>query len=154
LTKVRQYHEQDDLTLNDSEIESIVKEVLSFKKIKCDEIILHFVTVERITELHGQFFNDPTPTDCITFPIASTDTQEDIILGEIFVSPKAATEYSPQNPHWEIALYIVHGILHLLGYDDIEEEDRNKMREAESEIMTHLEKKMLVNSIGKVFDKS
>ena len=154
MTKVTQYHEQNDLPLEDSQIEALVKEVLSFKRIECDEIIFHFVSVERITDLHGEFFDDPTPTDCMTFPIDSPDSEGEVILGEVFVCPKVATHYLPENPYHETTLYIVHGILHLLHYDDIEEHDRKEMRTQESALMEYLEQKKLVLTSKKVSDKS
>lgn len=67
------------------------------------------------------FFQDPTPTDCITFPF------DQKFLGEIFVCPKVAKEYDPKKPHLETTLYIIHGILHLLGFNDIEKKERAKM---------------------------
>lgn len=140
------YQEQSDLPIDETSVEQVVKEVLSFNNIHRGELILHFVSKEEITDLHDEFFQDPTPTDCITFPIDPIDTweiEESPILGEIFVCPQVGKEYSPENPYFEVTLYIIHGILHLLGYDDLTDEDALLMRAAEKNQLEHLEKKNL-----------
>ncbi len=90
---------------------------------------VHFVGKKKIAEIHSDFFNDPSPTDCITFPYKDPE-----FLGEVFVCPQVAKEYVEKHGGdllSEITLYIVHGFLHLLGYDDQTDEDRQKMRRAE-----------------------
>lgn len=55
-------------------------------------------------------------------------------LGDVFVCPRQAIFYADENgldPYRETTLYIVHGLLHLLGYDDIEESDAKLMRRKE-----------------------
>ena len=126
---------QKDIKLSLKAVRTLVRAVLAFEKVSCQEISVYFVTQKRISDLHQEFFNDPTPTDCITFPI------DDETLGEIFVCPKAAIEYCEKqggDPHTETALYIVHGILHLLGYDDLEPAKRRTMRKKEKKCMAHL----------------
>ena len=105
------------------------------------EMALHFVGKKRIAELHRDFFDDPTPTDCITFPYH--DPQ---LLGEVFVCPEVALEYVQSeggNLEEEITLYIVHGFLHLLGYDDIDPKECEQMREEETKWMAKLAKNHL-----------
>ena len=98
----------------------------------CQEIALYFVGVRTITKLHADYFKDPTPTDCITFPLKALGAD---FLGEIFVSPQAALDYNPLRPYQEITLYILHGLLHLLGYDDIDRKKRALMRREEKRLM-------------------
>ena len=108
--------------------------VLDLKKIQCEEVSLYFVTERAICQLHRQFFDDPSPTDCITFPI----DQE--TLGEIFVCPKVAICYASEmqiDPYEEVALYIIHGLLHLIGYDDLTPPERRIMRKNEKKCMAH-----------------
>jgi probable rRNA maturation factor len=91
--------------------------VLKTYEANCEEVNVHLVSKKTITKLHEDFFQDPTPTDCITFPFA-----EDSLLGEIFICPEVAIEYAnkyKKDPHQETSLYIVHALLHLLGFDDI-----------------------------------
>lgn len=129
------HNKQKDLLLSPSQAKKILLLLLKELHISTDEIIVHFVTEAKIAEIHGDFFSDPTPTDCMSFPIdpPSTPASEENhrILGEIFVCPKVAMEYAGKkklNPYTETALYMIHGFLHLLGYDDLEPIARKKMR--------------------------
>lgn len=95
---------------------------------------VHFVDQETISDLHAELFDDPTPTDCITVPY-----RDPLFLGEVFVCPQVAAEYVSSEGgdlEMEITLYVVHGFLHLLGYDDIEPADAEEMRKQEQ---IHLE---------------
>src|SRR5262249_50239789 len=90
---------------------------------------------------HARFFDDPTPTDCISFPMDDAESEEWRVLGEIFVCPKAAIRYTEEhggNPFIETTLYIGHGLLHLMGYDDMNLIDEEQMRQAEKRHMAHL----------------
>lgn len=98
------------------------------------ELSLNFVMEEEICQLHDEFFQDPSPTDVVTFP----GDIEDGIAGDICVSPGYAKEYSIENGTTfseEISLYLIHGCLHLAGLDDINEADRLKMRKGEKILM-------------------
>ena len=113
-------------------VRKLVQTVLKFQKSNCREVSVYFVTEQIICDLHDEFFKDPSSTDCISFPI----DQE--LLGEIFVCPKTAMVYSAdhkQDPYTELALYIIHGLLHLLGYDDLEISKRRTMRKNEKKCM-------------------
>ncbi len=73
---------------------------------------IEIVLVDRATMagVHGDFLDDSTETDVITFP-----------YGEILVCPAVAKEQAPRHglgTDQEILLYALHGILHLVGYDD------------------------------------
>jgi len=112
----------------------------------CAEISIQFVTKEEIGILHEDFFDDPSPTDCITFPIDPPGPEA--LLGEVFVCPEVAQEYAAEHggdSQTETILYICHGILHLLGYDDIEEKDQKEMRKYEAFLMEHLKKENLLH---------
>lgn len=129
------FNRQKDLKLSTRRAKALIKAVLQAQKVECSEIFVYFVTEKQICRLHEEFFDDPSPTDCITFPLDSET------LGEIFVCPKAAIDYCKKrggDPRTETALYIVHGILHLLGYDDLEPTKKRAMRKKEKKCMAHL----------------
>lgn len=114
---------------------NIVKETLQFLNIHCSEIAIYFVTEKQISKLHDEFFQDPTSTDCISFPL---DKEH---LGEIFVCPSVAISYAEKHsllPLQETTLYLIHGILHLIGYDDLSPKDKKEMRRMEKKCMDHL----------------
>ena len=77
---------------------------------------ISIVDDETIARVHGEFLDDPTPTDAITFP-----------YGEILVSCDTAARYAAEHglaPQEELFRYLVHGMVHLHGYLDYEPEDR------------------------------
>mgnify|MGYP001022490364 FL=1 len=89
-------------------------------------------------KLHGEFLNDYRPTDVITFPPDS----EEGMAGEICVSVDQAMEESISRQISfvrELSLYLVHGWLHLVGFDDIEKVERQQMRIEEERSLTHVE---------------
>lgn len=136
---------QSALSICREDVERLVSSFLSWKSIQTDEVTIHFVSKDEISELHLDFFQDPTPTDCISFPIDPPGETEDgsSVLGEVFVCPEVALEYAEANstcPYKETTLYIIHGLLHLIGFDDISESDAKKMRAEEHSAMLFLEK--------------
>jgi len=133
-------NEQDIFDLSQDVLVSIVKETLNHKEAITGEVSVFLVDDEKISQLHDRYFDDPTPTDCISFPIDKPGA-EDSYLGDIFVSTETAKRYAEENKlssFDEIALYIIHGLLHLLGFDDIEDEDRALMRKAEKSCLDNL----------------
>ena len=120
------------------------------------ELSLVFLTDSALAQLHADFLADPTPTDVITFegnPAFGT-------AGEICVSVDAALRHvapavstlSPQRStlssrlsalssaafSTELTLYVVHGWLHLAGYDDLVPAKKRVMRRAETRAMNIL----------------
>jgi probable rRNA maturation factor len=87
-----------------------------------NEILVVLVSDSRITDLHQRFMNEDGPTDVITFQ-----------HGEIFVSvptaQRQAREYGTSTMQ-EVQLYLVHGLLHLRGFDDRTPALRANMRAA------------------------
>ncbi|MEM9160210.1 MAG: rRNA maturation RNase YbeY [Verrucomicrobiota bacterium] len=98
------------------------------------ELSFAFLSKKEIARIHREFMDDPTPTDVITF-IGDPDLNQ---AGDICVSPEVALEYATAKQldfSEELTLYLIHGYLHLAGFDDIDEEDRASMRQAESQAM-------------------
>lgn len=141
--------DQSDVEIDVRALDVLVELVLEAESVRCDELSVHFVSKEKITELHGEFFDDPTPTDCITFPIdsphsATTEPDEDepyVYLGDVFICPKVALEQSTAfetEASEELTLYLVHTLLHLVGYEDTDPASEEEMRLAESRHMHRL----------------
>lgn len=137
-------NEQNVVPVSTEAVQKIVYQVLKEENQSCDEASIFFVETNVICQLHDEFFDDPSPTDCISFPIDDEENFGYRLLGEIFVCPETALQYSKDNPGVDVGeettLYIVHGLLHLLGYDDIEEEDIVSMRAAEARHMAKIKK--------------
>ncbi|MBL9200883.1 MAG: rRNA maturation RNase YbeY [Opitutaceae bacterium] len=103
-------------------------------KIPAGELSLVFLTDDALARLHADFLDDPSPTDVITFEgdlLAGT-------AGEICVSADMAAAAAKKHRHTfarELTLYLVHGWLHLAGYDDLEPRKKRAMRRAEARAM-------------------
>jgi probable rRNA maturation factor len=102
------------------------------------EMGVAFLSDAALARLHGQFLKDPSPTDVITFEGDPTHG----LAGEICVSVDAAMRVGGRTlPRFsrELTLYIVHGWLHLAGYDDLRPVAKREMRRAEARAMRILE---------------
>lgn len=104
------------------------------------ELSLVFLTDAALAKIHGAFMADPTATDVITFEGDSAVE----LAGEICVSADTAARYvaSPRSLQTafatELTLYVVHGWLHLAGYDDLKPAKKRLMRAAEKRAMALL----------------
>jgi probable rRNA maturation factor len=98
------------------------------------ELSLVFLTDAALAQLHDEFLDDPTTTDVITFegdPVLG-------VAGEICVSVDTAAAFAKKSRGdfaTELTLYLVHGWLHLAGYDDLKPEKKRLMRRAEKRAM-------------------
>ena len=102
------------------------------------ELSIAFVNDAEIAQVHADFLDDPSPTDVITFP-AQPEMKS---AGEIIVSvdharSRAAELGEPFSR--ELSLYLIHGWLHLAGYNDRIESDRAEMRNAEQKALVILD---------------
>ncbi len=100
------------------------------------ELSLIVVSDDRIAQLHEDFMQEPGPTDVIAFPLA--EGPDDPFLGEVYASWDTARREAAERglpAQRELALYAVHGTLHLLGYDDHEPSDRARMHARQEELL-------------------
>jgi probable rRNA maturation factor len=89
------------------------------------ELSLSFVTLEEMTDLHERFLREPGPTDVLSFPM-DEDLDGVRLLGDVVICPAFAEAANPDLDQ-ELRLLVVHGTLHLLGYDHEEDEERALM---------------------------
>ena len=126
-------------------IRKIILAVLELEKKHCDELSIYFISDKKMRKMHEDFFDDDSPTDTMAFPIDQS------YLGDIFICPETAVRYAADHNkdlYEEITLYIIHALLHLLGYDDLEATERKKMRAKERACMKVLKHKgLLLNGI-------
>lgn len=93
-----------------------------------------------IAALHERFMADPSPTDVLTFDLRD-DARDPTIEGEIVVSVETACRQARRlklPPQEETLRYFIHGVLHLLGYDDHSPAERRRMRRAENDVLQTL----------------
>lgn len=95
------------------------------------ELSLAFLTDVALARLHADFLDDPTTTDVITFEGEPAFGS----AGEICVSADTAKGFARQHGldfSQELTLYVIHGWLHLAGYDDLKPTKKRRMRAAEA----------------------
>jgi probable rRNA maturation factor len=114
------------------------------------ELSLAFLTDAALARIHDDFLDDPTTTDVITFE-GNASLQS---AGEICVSADTAATFAATHDRdfsEELTLYVVHGWLHLAGYDDLKPAKKRRMRAAESRAMEILRaaKALPVFKLGK-----
>lgn len=100
------------------------------------ELSILLVDEETMTDYHIRFMDLPGPTDVMSFPMdelrAPTDGQQPPmgLLGDIVICPQVTSRQAAENgrePDAEIEYLLIHGLLHLLGHDHVEPEERSIM---------------------------
>ena len=112
------------------------------------EVSLTLVDDARIHELNRDYRGVDRPTDVLSFALQEETEEEpeildyeDDLLGDIIISVQRARVQAAEFGHTferELVYLAVHGTLHLLGYDHMEEEDKNQMRQQEEAVMSQL----------------
>ena len=104
------------------------------------EVNIHFVDEEPMADLNAQHMNKTGPTDVLAFPLddpkKSDDQDEFLLLGDVVICPKVADRQATNHSYEaELSLLLIHGILHLLGYDHAEEDEKLIMEKRQQKIL-------------------
>lgn len=134
---------QDKIEIKDNInniIENVIEEVLIYedKSLDC-EISISFVDNEEIKELNREYRGIDRETDVLSFPMEDDfSVGGPILLGDIIISIEKAYDQAEEFGHSlfrEIAYLTAHSMLHLLGYDHMEDGEKDIMRQKEKDIM-------------------
>ena len=115
-------------------------EFLNYKE-NC-EINLLLTNNKVIKEYNKRFFNRNIPTDVIAFPLNEKDEKGKVMLGDIIISAEQAKKQARQfgQPFKkELALLLIHGILHLLGFSDSKENEKKRMEKVQNKILKNID---------------
>ena len=99
------------------------------------ELSLSFVDPSEIEDVHVRYMDEPGPTDVLSFPMDEDDGGAGAqalggaprLIGDVIVCPAVAAANNPSDPEGELRLLVVHGVLHLLGYDHEDDAERAAM---------------------------
>jgi len=130
---------QGHLRIDRAEIIDLARRVLLGEGRHRASISIAMVDQATIHALNRAHLRHDWPTDVIGFPLSSPD--DPVLAGELVVSAEMARATASEigvDPRDELALYIVHGLLHLCGHDDAGESDAARMRRREDEVLTGL----------------
>ena len=131
--------------ISEPPLRAAVTEALRRHDIRAAVISIALVNDAKIAQLNKDHLNHDGPTDVLTFDlregVPDTDTH-DTIEGEIVISAETAGREARRRGHAteaEVALYTVHGVLHLLGYDDHSDSQAERMHESEDAILSAID---------------
>ncbi len=123
---------QEAVALDRAAMRHIVRTVLEGEGVSEAEISLAFVDNPTIHRLNLRYLNHDEPTDVLSFPLSEGNARR--LAGELVIGAEVAqgqAENRGHAVHAELALYVIHGLLHLCGYDDETEAGAARMRERE-----------------------
>jgi probable rRNA maturation factor len=127
---------QAHLPIDQRALVQLVQTVLTQENRSRASISIVLVENATIHDLNRVHLGHDWPTDVISFPLSDADDPE--LSGELVISTEMARETAAAlgaDPQEELALYVVHGLLHLCGYDDQDEETAQAMRHREAELL-------------------
>lgn len=106
------------------------------------ELNLIFIDVDAMTELNVAHMDGAGPTDVLAFPIDGEDQPANdglpVLLGDVVVCPAVARNYAAEHGRSvddELALLVVHGVLHVLGHDHAEPDETLLMKSREQALL-------------------
>lgn len=146
------YNAISDLPNEEKLIKEVVSRVLEEEKVLPEvDVYITLTNNEEIHKINKEYRDVDRPTDVLSFPMyerdeiagLKNDTDDEIekILGDIIVSIEKVREQAEEYGHSferELAYLVTHGMLHLLGYDHMIEEEKAVMRKREEEILETL----------------
>jgi probable rRNA maturation factor len=127
---------QGHLRVEPGELAGLVRTVLTAEGRPRASISIALVDEATIHAINRSHLGHNWPTDVISFPLS--EPSEATLAGELVVSAEMAAATAAEigaEPRDELALYVVHGLLHLCGYDDLTEPEAAAMRRREGELL-------------------
>ena len=116
-------------------VHKIVKQLKNYFDLNISSLTVNFITSEEIEKINIEYLNHHYSTDIITF---NYDDKNNLIDGEIFISSSDAEQNSKKYKvsfEEEILRLVIHGILHLLGYDDQTKPQKKIMKKYENQLL-------------------
>lgn len=130
---------EQDLPVAEARLSDLARHALDQEEVDDDaELSVLFVGSDHIRRLNQRFAGDDYATDVLSFPMMEDD-DDSLLLGDVVICPQVAQSNAEQLGHsidTELETLLVHGILHLLGYDHDNDEDKKRMDHRMEEILT------------------
>jgi probable rRNA maturation factor len=128
-------------------LEKIAAAALEELGMEAAELGIVLVSAKEMASLNEKFLGHEGPTDVITFDYQNTELR---ICGEIFVCVEEAKRQAKEfKTTWqsEAIRYVVHGILHLAGHDDLNPIARKKMKKEEGRLVRELSRRFALSKL-------
>ncbi len=130
---------QEVVPIDRGRMRAVARAVLDGENEPQAEISLAFVDNTTIHTLNKRYLQHDEPTDVLSFPLSDPGAAK--MSGELVIGAEVALAQAQERGHdvqAELALYVIHGLLHLCGYDDHDEADARAMRERERHYLQKL----------------
>jgi probable rRNA maturation factor len=140
MSKIAIHSPQELIPIDKGRMREIGRAILEGEDVGDYEISLAFVDNVTIHRLNKQYLDHDEPTDVLSFPYSAANAKK--LEGELVVGVEIAQEQATErghDVHAELALYVIHGLLHLCGYDDKSPKAEKEMRERERHYLALLD---------------
>jgi probable rRNA maturation factor len=130
---------QEVVPIDRGRMREVVRAVLDGENVADAEISLAFVDNPTIRRLNQRYLQHDEPTDVLSFPLSEPGGKR--LAGELVIGAEVAAAQAADRGHdvqAELALYVIHGLLHLCGYDDHDEAGAAAMRARERHYLVRL----------------
>ena len=131
---------EQHLALDEVQLASLARHTLTEEDVdEGAELSLLLVGADHIRKLNARFAGEDHATDVLAFPMMEDDEEGSLLLGDVVICPQVAEKNAADLGHSldeELAALVVHGTLHLLGYDHQRDDDKEKMNTRSREILS------------------
>jgi probable rRNA maturation factor len=130
---------QETVPIDRGRMREVVRAVLEGEGVGDAEISLAFVDNATIHRLNKQFLDHDEPTDVLSFPLSEGKGGK--LSGELVIGALVAQAQALERGHdvqAELALYVIHGLLHLCGHDDHDDHAAGLMRQSERHYLAQM----------------
>jgi probable rRNA maturation factor len=130
---------QEIVSLEYARLKDCARAVLTGEGVRESKVSLAFVDDATIAGVNKRFLDHDGPTDVITFPLSGRGARK--LEGEVVIGVEVAKRESEARGHdvnTELCLYVIHGVLHLCGYEDESQNGAAEMRRKEREYLRRL----------------
>jgi probable rRNA maturation factor len=113
---------RQEAALDEPALTEVARDTLAGEGVTDGELSVSFVTEDEMADLHQRYLAESGPTDVLSFALG-----DDGLLGDVIVCPSQAARNNPEDVAGELRLLVAHGVLHILGYDHEEDDERATM---------------------------
>ncbi len=141
---------EQDIPVDEERSSELARHTLDAEEIGDEaELSILYVTSDHIRRLNARYANHDHPTDVLAFPLMEDEEEEDddLLLGDVVICPSIARENAARLGHdltQELDTLLVHGTLHLLGYDHDDPEGKERMDRRLRTILGSFERRSFV----------
>ncbi len=139
MSKISIASPQETVPIDRGRMREVVRTVLGGESVAEADVSLAFVDNATIHRLNRQFLQHDEPTDVLSFPLSEPGSRK--LSGELVIGAEVALAQATERGHdvqAELALYVIHGLLHLCGHDDHDPSAAEQMRERERRYLKEL----------------